>query len=62
MKPFPRTAGARVIAPEFLEQLHFSALDGAQPALDPRLAGVALTPLGRPLESRGVRRGYDRFS
>ena len=60
LKPFPRTAGARVVAPELLEQFDLAIADGApiilRAAFDARLRRKSLTPFARPLESRGCRR------
>lgn len=56
LKSLPGTARAAVVAAELLDQLLLAAMDEAQPALDARLAWEALTPLGRPLESRAGRR------
>src|ERR1041384_4853546 len=56
LKSLPRVARARIVAAELLEQLDRAALDRPPPALDARLARIALTPLAGPLESRGARR------
>ena len=52
LKFLPRTAWAWVIAAELFDQLLFAATHEAQAALDARLAGEALTALGRHLETR----------
>src|SRR6185503_14022893 len=51
------TARARVVAAELFDQLLLASAHKAQPALDPSFAREALTPLGRPFESRGGRGG-----
>jgi hypothetical protein len=45
LKSLPRTAWAWIVAAELLDQLLFAAAHKAQPAIDARLAGEALTPL-----------------
>ena len=58
LKSLPRTARARVVAPELFEQFDLAALDRARAPLDARLAGEALTPFAGPLESWGRCRGF----
>lgn len=59
MKLPPRTAGAGIIPSELFSEFDLAALDEPAPALDVRLAGIALTPLGCGLRRERKRRLRD---
>ena len=60
LKSFPRTARARVVATELLDQFLVPMHD-ALPSLDVRLGGIASAPLARDLKTQTPRIWYVRM-